>query len=395
MFYCARRNVCQYARLLPPATRLPATALMRQVSHSPPLFLCSNLTSFPQALTALNNDGGGPMDKILGHKKPFSLRKKVKSIRNTPGSGHDDRSSVADVMDKRIDPDFYNSMIMKEDVQIVHGMASAEAYDLKEIYKFLPKNSCEVIGNEVIRYSINNQNWFIFKYGSFVGWDVSEQDVGNLRDSLKTFAIKPSKYQEFEQLDFVVNSSMDESLFVAQGNGMIVIGGEQASINFDQLAFSHGIANSVKLAILETELEHFITQIKDLPEMLSSKYQYKSQVSFDRKDALNRLSSLLKFRAHLNLHSGLLETPDLYWDDSQLESHFNSISDELDIKNRVSTLNKKLDYAKDIAELLKEYLTERHSLALEWCIIVLIAIEVVFGLPLFFKEYGQLLQQWT
>jgi len=330
------------------------------------------------------------MDKILGHKKPsLSIRKKVKTMRNTPTmTGQDGDNGM--IIDKKIDPEFYNSMILKEDVQIVHAMASAEAYDLNEIYKFLPKNSCEVIGNEVIRYSVSKQNWFIFKYGSFVGWGVDDRDVRNLRDSLRSFEINPNKYQEFEQLDFVINGAMDESMFVSQGNGLIVIGGEQATVNFDQLAFSHGIANSVKLAILETELEEFITQIKDLPEILSSNYRYSSKYSFNRRDALNRLSSLLKFRAHLNLHSGLLETPDLYWDDSQLESHFNSISDELDIKSRVGTLNKKLDYAKDIAELLKEYLTERHSLSLEWCIIILIAIEVVFGLPQFFREYGEL-----
>lgn len=336
------------------------------------------------------------MDKILGHKKPFSLRKKVKSIRNTTPSGHNDNQNNNDnnnndgsnnIMDH--DTELYNNIISKDDVQVVHAMASAEAYDLNEIYNFLPHSSCEVIGNEVIRYSLNNQNWFIFKYGSFVGWGVSETDVGNLRDSLKTFAVNPSRYQEFEQLDFVITAATDESLFLSRGNGMIVIGGQgQSSVNFDQLAFSHGIANSVKLAILETELEHFITQIKDLPEMLSSQQRYKSKFAFNRKDALNRLSSLLKFRAHLNLHSGLLETPDLYWDDRQLENHFHSISEELDIKSRVSTLNKKMDYAKDIAELLKEYLTERHSLNLEWCIIILIAIEVVFGLPQFFREYN-------
>ena len=359
----------------------------RHNPFSPVLFFCSTPTSFPQALTSLN-PGAGPMDKILGHKKPSSLRKKVKNIRYTPEQPDNDNNNNNNI---RIDPatDFHNSMITKEEVQVVHAMASAEAYDLNEVYKFLPSQSCEVIGNEVIRYSSNNQNWFIFKYGTFVGWGVSEVDVGNLRDSLKTFAVNPSRYQEFEQLDYVVTAATDESLFLSRGNGMIVIGGQgQSSVNFDQLAFSHGIANSVKLAILETELEHFITQIKDLPEMLSSQQRYKSKFSFNRKDALNRLSSLLKFRAHLNLHSGLLETPDLYWDDSQLESHFHSISEELDIKSRVSTLNKKMDYAKDIAELLKEYLTERHSLNLEWCIIILIAIEVVFGLPQFFREYN-------
>ena len=350
-------------------TRYASRHFRRISSVFPRALLSSSPTSFPKVLT--DPTRRIPMDNSNKFKK------KVKSMRNNT------------VDNNNIDhAELYNNLITNEEVQIVHAMASAEAYNLKEIYKFLPKNSCEIIGNEVIRYAVNNKNWFIFKYGSFVGWGVSESDVTNLRKSLKTFEINPSKYQEFEQLDFVVNATIDESLFLSEGNGIIAIAGERQSINFDQLAFSHGIANSVKLAILETELEDFITQIRDLPELLSSKNRYKTTLSFNRRDALNRLSKLLKFRAHLNLHSGLLETPDLYWDDSLLESHFSSISDELDIKSRVNTLNKKLDYAKDIAELLKDYLTERHSLNLEWCIIILIAIEVVFGLPQFFREYN-------
>ena len=41
-------------------------------------------------------------------------------------------------------------------------------------------------------------------------------------------------------------------------------------------------------------------------------------------------------------------------------------------------LNKKLDYANELSSVLREHLSEQHSLKLEWGIIVLIAVEVAF-----------------
>ena len=50
-------------------------------------------------------------------------------------------------------------------------------------------------------------------------------------------------------------------------------------------------------------------------------------------------------------------------------------------------LNEKMDYAQEIASVLRETLSERHSLRLEWGIIVLIAIEVVFEFKQRWKEH--------
>ena len=51
----------------------------------------------------------------------------------------------------------------------------------------------------------------------------------------------------------------------------------------------------------------------------------------------------------------------------------------LDVGVRIKTLNEKMDYASEIAAVLRERLSEKHSHLLEWIIIWLILIEVAYG----------------
>jgi hypothetical protein len=61
---------------------------------------------------------------------------------------------------------------------------------------------------------------------------------------------------------------------------------------------------------------------------------------------------------------------------------------EQDVRSRISTFNKKLDYASDFAEMLRTHLHERHSTHLEMAIIVLISVEIFFTLLHFVEDHG-------
>ncbi len=61
----------------------------------------------------------------------------------------------------------------------------------------------------------------------------------------------------------------------------------------------------------------------------------------------------------------------------------------LDVGVRIKVLNGKLDYATEIAEVLRGQLSERHGVRLEWIIIVLIAVEVGFAVRQEVKEYQE------
>ena len=230
---------------------------------------------------------------------------------------------------------------------------------------------------------------FFFKKGTLIGWNMSQSELDSIVKEIHAFQVKPHEKSliENEHFDFAFLTSTTPSgeskdyaesitsSAVFPDAGLIGLSvSEESEVSLDKLAFSHGLSDSVKLAVLESQLEAFIASIRHLPDILLAG----QRVRLSRRQVLRKVGELLKFRAHLNLHSGLLDVPDVFWEDARLERYYDGMSGSLDVKKRVAVLNKKLDYANDIAELLREHLSEKHSLSLEWCIILLILVEVLF-----------------
>ncbi|KAI9826950.1 MAG: hypothetical protein M1826_006526 [Phylliscum demangeonii] len=145
-----------------------------------------------------------------------------------------------------------------------------------------------------------------------------------------------------------------------------------------KIAFSSGLARSTKLAVLETLLDSYFESTRSIPTMLSQS----KRLPFTRSFILRKTGQLLSVRAQLNLYSELTDSlPDIFWDsrhDLGLEAYYDQAGRALDVAVRIKVLNAKMDYAQEIASVLRERLSERHGLVLEWMIIALIAVEVGF-----------------
>lgn len=309
-----------------------------------------------------------------------TIRKKTKTIRQVEIEAERQAKSLGDY-------DWEDKIIKYKDRKKVHAVCSAESYDVKKLYSNLVIEypTCQLFANEIVRFSLNGKECFIFDMGAIVTWDMSRVELDDLREAFRIYESTPIFDREYDEIDFTVNNENELSYLDDKHEPIMVIGGKQSERNIylDKLAVSHGIAYSVKLSILENQLDVFIESIKHFPIALQSG----QQIRLTRTQALSKLGELLQFRAVLNLHSGIIETPDIYWNYTILEQHYRLITNEFDIKQRIESLNCKLDYANDIAELLKNYLSERHSLKLEWAIIILIAIEVGFELLHFGERF--------
>jgi len=145
-----------------------------------------------------------------------------------------------------------------------------------------------------------------------------------------------------------------------------------------KIAFSSGLARSTKLAVLETMLGKYIESTRTIPTLLSRG----SRLPFNRKFMLQKTGELLELRGQLNHYSELTDSlPDIFWDSKhELELAYDQVGRALDVGVRIKTLNEKMDYAQEIATILRQALSEKHSIYLEWIIIILIAVEVVFGI---------------
>ena len=107
----------------------------------------------------------------------------------------------------------------------------------------------------------------------------------------------------------------------------------------------------------------------------------RKNLPFTRSFILRKTGELLSIRAQLNLYSELTDSmPDIFWDSRHelgLGEYYDQVGRALDVGVRIKVLNEKIGFAQEIASVLRESLSEKHGLRLEWAIIALIAVEVV------------------
>ena len=247
---------------------------------------------------------------------------------------------------------------------------------------------------------------FIFPSGTMVTWNVREREALHLVNRVLPAAAEGSHLEllETEDLEYLEDPTRESSEVVGD---TIVLGtqaeqdilptsvskethGEDAEQRHEidtvlaKIAFSSGLARSTKLAILETLLSDYQHSTRDIPIMLAkgdTKTLGRNNVPFTRSFILKKTGELLNIRAQLNLYSELTDSmPDIFWDSRHelgLGEYYDQVGRALDVGVRIKVLNEKIGFAQEIASVLRESLSEKHGLRLEWAIIALIAVEVV------------------
>lgn len=235
---------------------------------------------------------------------------------------------------------------------------------------------------------------FVFPSGCVVTWNVSEKTGHNLVERILIHAAENSHpdRMEAEDIEYLEDASREGSEVIGD---TIILGTkalESSSLDHSSLqdhhetdktltkiAFSSALARSTKLAVLENSLTNYFQTTQTIPSTLASGRRPR----FGRNFILRKTGELLHIRAQLNLYSELTDAlPDMLWDSPHelgLEGYYEALGRELDVGQRIRLLNERMDYASEIAAVLRERLGEKHSHLLEWIIIWLILIEVVYG----------------
>lgn len=96
--------------------------------------------------------------------------------------------------------------------------------------------------------------------------------------------------------------------------GDILLSTSESNI-LDKYTFSNAMSLSVKLGIWEALLEKSIDSIEILTEDLKCGNKFR----ISRDDCLRKQGELFSLRHLINLSSDLLDVPDFYWEQEQLE----------------------------------------------------------------------------
>ncbi|KOH01109.1 Mrx10p DI49_0460 [Saccharomyces eubayanus] len=350
------------------------------------------------------NKDSSPMDtKIKTMKTLTNSKNPTRYLRRSfvPNHRNEEREhdNLKDVLSKKY-------LKMESCTTITTG----EGYNLKECVRFLKSQGYKptnLITGEIVtfRYQDNGHKGDIMilgQNGSIVSWGFGESTV---RDKIVPLvegaSINPLAKEDFEteDMDYVeLVKKQDVERFLSGNNGAkpkfvdeSFLSGDLILINsldadqgmLDKAAFSSGLSRSTNLAVLEEAMEKHISKTRTITENISKG----TKLNLKSNDALKSIGRLFLIRGKLNLYSELIETPDLYWSEPQLEVIFKNVSRYLDIGPRINILNSKLDYSTDECRALISLLNERNGAFLEWIIIYLIAFELCFEIYHFYQRY--------
>ncbi|KAK3985895.1 required for meiotic nuclear division protein 1 [Cladorrhinum sp. PSN332] len=283
----------------------------------------------------------------------------------------------------------------------ISAVCLAESFDMDKVVDILthhnfsldPDNTGFELSEVVHARGLNNGDIFVFPSGTVVTWSLP-QDVTNTLATKHLLPAAESPFidsKEVEDFTFILDSEQDQS----RVQGDVVVLGTRLANDLDttlaKIAFSSGLARSTKLAVLESSLTRYLESTRHIPDRLSR--GLKAPLSRDL--ILKKAGELLNLRSQLNHYNDLTDAlPDIFWDsEEKLETYYAKIGKALDVGVRIKTLNDKMTYAQEVISMTQGVLdisekmsSEAHSTRLEWIIIILIAIEVGFGLRSLYME---------
>lgn len=287
----------------------------------------------------------------------------------------------------------------------ISAVCVAESFDMERVVDILtnhgfaldPDGTGFELHEVVHARGFNNGDIFVFPSGTVVTWALPPDVV----DTLATKHLLPAaetpfvEDREVEDLDFQVDPAQEQSSVsgdvVVLGTRREVEAGDRLDTTLAKIAFSSGLARSTKLAVLESSLTRYLESTRHIPDRLSQGLR----APLSRQLILQKAGELLNLRSQLNHYNDLTDAlPDIFWDsEEKLETYYAKIGKALDVGVRIKTLNDKMTYAQEVVNVAQGVLdisekmsSEKHSTRLEWIIIILIAIEVVFELRRLYME---------
>ncbi|WKY01663.1 hypothetical protein Q1695_015572 [Nippostrongylus brasiliensis] len=226
-----------------------------------------------------------------------------------------------------------------------------------------------------LEYSINPaqiNEIFVFQDGVVVFWNVDHaQRAHAIRDLERHMEGPYESSVTIEEQDSMPYTVLEDGETTIKHDCFILNGGKHGADHrkfenvLERFSLSKAFAASVKVGVWETLLNN-------LAEPLSHTTKVKQ-----KKEALMKAGEFAALRHSINLDCTLLNR-DFYWDRSELEQYYLMSARHFTLGRRISGLNNRLDYCEELVKMVDNMLALRHASTLEWMIIVLIVIEVIF-----------------
>jgi uncharacterized Rmd1/YagE family protein len=229
---------------------------------------------------------------------------------------------------------------------------------------------------------------FLFDYGVVVIWGMSlvhEQRFLKEIAKFESEKLAPDDV-ETECFNFYYTREYQARIY----NDFITL--REKNNYMAKLAISHALAQSVKVShspvlltwrlltsqtsLFEALVDNTIETCKDIPTQIA----LTGKIALTRTQINMQIGELFILRINIHLNGSVLDTPELFWVEPQLEPVYQAVRSYLEMDQRVSLLTERLDVIADLLAVLKDQLSHGHGEKLEWIVIVLIAAEILVAI---------------
>lgn len=165
---------------------------------------------------------------------------------------------------------------------------------------------------------------------------------------------------------------------------VVTVPANQESI---MVSISHATARSVQLEYNELLVSNVLEHIAPVPHALKTK----GKIGWSRTKIRKMIGLVVEAQHNVNTFGLSDDHPELLWDQPELATYYRSMGQYLELHERWSTLSVKISFLGSTLSVLRDESNARHAHVLEWIIIWLIVIEVMFTLNDFFRISERLL----
>lgn len=209
----------------------------------------------------------------------------------------------------------------------------------------------------------------LYRHGIVVFFDLSQADQAGFLSELMPAVTNAYSVPETESLDIRVDPGGREGVTA----GVATL--EAASVERLQI-----IADVLSKSTLLALYERSVASEFDGIEPLAAQLDRTGRVQSNSRDLLKKLGSMLLVEQRMVGRAEITEKPEVLWEHSQLEGLFARLEDEFEITERHTALERKLNLISQTAHTVLELLSSKHSLRVEWYIVMLIVFEIMLTL---------------
>ena len=209
----------------------------------------------------------------------------------------------------------------------------------------------------------------LFRYGVVVLFDVEPMEETTFLELLSTLVRNPYDKPEVEAVDGRLDATANEGV---ESNTIII---KDSSVEKLQI-MADVLAKSVSLNLYEQQVAVSFDRVEPVAAALKKRGR-----SWRPARELQRYigDSLLSEHTMVG-RVEMSDKPEVLWTRPDLEGLYVRLEDEFEIKERYTTIGRKLELISRTAETVLDLLHNRHSLRVEWYIVILILVEIVLTL---------------